>query len=150
MGGNLLFGNGPGLPSSDMMNSIGELELSAVAEADLPALCQFVGLVFGKDANVVQSWFDHWWRLNTSWNEGIPRGWLVRVHGKDIIAFTANIPLPFVITRRRGICYVTGTTGVHPNWRGKGLSKLVAQAFVEQQTPDLLVGTGSTPEAFKL
>ena len=133
-----------------MRQSIDELELSEVAEADLPALCQFVALVFNQNASVVQTWCHHWWTLNASWNFSIPRGWLLKTHNKEIIAFTSNIPLPYVIASHRGTCYVTGTTGVHPRWRGKGLSKLVARAFVEQKTPDLLVGTGSTPEAFKL
>jgi hypothetical protein len=133
-----------------MRHSIDELELSAVAEADLPAVCQFVTLVFNRDARLVQSWFDHWWTLNPVWNESIPRGWILRAQNNDIIAFTSNIPLPYVIGGKRGTCYATGTTGVHPNWRGKGLAKIVGRAFVEQKTPDLLVGAGSTPEAFKL
>src|SRR5262249_4025825 len=78
-----------------------------------------------------------------------PRGWLLK-HTKDIVAFTSNIPLPYVIAGQQGTCYVTGTTSVHPSWRGKGLSKLIARKFVEQKTPDLLVGTGSTPEALNL
>jgi hypothetical protein len=133
-----------------MKNSMNELELSEAAEADLPALCEFVALVFNHEARLVRSWFDHWWTLNTSWNESIPRGWLLKAHKNKIIAFTSNIPLPYVIANQRGICYVTGTTGVHPNWRGKGLSKRVTRPFIEQKMPDLLVGTGSTPEAFKL
>src|SRR5262249_44211192 len=133
-----------------MRSSINELELSAVAEVDLPAVRQLVTLVFNCDARLVQSWFDNWWTLNPIWNESIPRGWILRAQNKEIIAFTSNIPLPYVIAGNRGTCCATGTTAVHPNWRGKGLSKIVGRAFVEQKTPDLLVGTESTPGAFKL
>jgi hypothetical protein len=126
------------------------LAFAAVEEADLAPLCGFVAIVFDREPSVVQSWFDHWWKLNPIWNQSIPRGWLLRAQDYNVIAFTANIPLPYIIAGHPAVCYATGTTGVHHDWRGMGLSKWVGRAFVEQEAPDLLLCTGSTPEANKL
>jgi len=122
-----------------LMHQLG-VELCEVSESDFELLSRFVTLIFGLETGLVRSLFEFWWRLNPFWNETIPRGWLVRSPNKEIIAFTANIPLPYVVAGRRGVSYATGTIGVHPDWRGKGISKLVARSFAEQKTPDLLVG----------
>src|SRR4051794_34936673 len=103
------------------------IELSEAAEIDHSELARFLSLVHGPDYGVVESWFDHWWRLNPSWSEQIPRGWLLRSPRGAIIAFTANIPLPYIIAGERRLFYTTGSTSVHPEWRGKGLSKPVAR-----------------------
>jgi GNAT superfamily N-acetyltransferase len=126
------------------------VELCEVAEADFESLSRFVALIFNREPSLVRSWFEFWWRLNPLWNETIPRGWLVRSHNREIIAFTSNIPLPYMIGGQRGVCYATGAVGVHPDWRGRGIAKLVARSFSEQKTPDLLVGCESGPEAFRL
>ena len=126
------------------------VELCVVAESDFELLSRFVALIFNPEPSLVRSWFEFYWRLNPFWNEAIPRGWLVRSPNKEIIAFTSNIPLPYVIAGQRGVCYATGTIGVHPDWRGKGISKLVARSFAEQKTPDLLVGCDSGLKAFNL
>src|SRR5262245_58858005 len=132
------------------MKALGEIKPSEVVRADFEELSRFLAIVFGQEPSLECSLFDHWWERNPSWSQTIPRGWLLRAPNKEIIAFTANIPLPYVIAGRRGVCYANGTTGVHPDWRGKGLSKLVCRPFMEQKVPDFLIVTGSSPKMFGL
>jgi hypothetical protein len=132
------------------MKALSEIKVSEVVRDDYEELNRFLVIVFGQEPSLECSLFDHWWERNPSWNNTIPRGWLLRAQNKEIIAFTANIPLPYVIAGRRGVCYANGTTGVHPGWRGKGLAKLVCRPFIEQKVPDFLVVTGSSPIMFVL
>ena len=98
-----------------------DVELEPIAEgvAGLPAelqaddiddLTTFLVSVFGGEVRVWRDCFAHWWALNPAWRESIPRGWLIRSIAGDLIAFTANIPLRYVIAGQPALCCVTGST----------------------------------------
>jgi hypothetical protein len=119
-------------------------------EDALDDLAHFLASMFGGETHIWRNWFDHWWMLNPAWNPSIPRGWLVRSDAGAIIAFTANIPLNYLIEGKPALCCATGCTAVDPNFRGAGLAKAVARKFLSQTHGDLLIGTDSTPAAASL
>jgi hypothetical protein len=117
---------------------------------DAAGLSEFLAGVFGGQAGLWREWFAHWWDRNPACHASIPRGWLVRSTDGAPVAFTANIPLRYVIAGRAALCCVTGGTAVHRDWRGRGLARKVATKFVEQSNVDLTIGVDSTPAAFRL
>lgn len=129
------------------MQLIGTLELIEIQEEDLSGLGQFVSSVFGKPEGDVVEWFGHWWRRNPYWRPDIPRGWALVDDRREILAFTANIPVPYTVNGSEKICAVTGTTSVHPKWRGRGLAKRVGRPFTEQKNVSLLLGVDPSPPA---
>jgi GNAT superfamily N-acetyltransferase len=117
---------------------------------NFPELSAFIASIFGSATpDRVQWWFNHWWRENPNWHAGVPRGWLLRDQEGRLVAFTANIPFSYVIAGKPALCLVTGTTAVHPAWRGKGVSRLVGKLFAEQKGAALLIGVDSVPAALK-
>jgi hypothetical protein len=94
--------------------------------------------------------FAHWWTHNPAHNESIPCGWTVRSAAGGLVAFTANIPFPYVINGKSALCCATGSTAVDSNWRGVGLSKFVGQKFLDQPQSDVLVAAESTGAAYGL
>ena len=130
----------------------GPIKQSAVELQDgaFDELARFLGSVFGGDTCRWRGSFEHWWTLNPAWNASLPRGWLIRSNEGSIIAFTANIPLSYVVDGEPGLCCATGCTAVDPGFRGLGLAKTVGREFLNQTHGDLLVGVDSTPPAFGL
>jgi hypothetical protein len=119
-------------------------------QTDIEDLTHFLVSVFGGEPRVWQDWFLHWWSLNPAWQASIPRGWLIRSAAGKIVAFTANIPFPYVIDGQPALCCVTGSTAVDRNCRGLGLAKAVGRKFLNQADVDLLLGTHSTDAAYGL
>lgn len=118
--------------------------------SDAADLSEFLASVFGGQGSLWREWFAHWWDRNPACHAAIPRGWLVRSANGAPVAFTANIPLRYVIAGQAALCCVTGGTAVHHDWRGRGLARTVATKFVEQPNVDLTIGVDSTPAAFRL
>jgi GNAT superfamily N-acetyltransferase len=123
---------------------------SPLQRSDFEALSRLLATCFDVEEPEALVWFDHWWTSNPNWNPAIPMGWVLRDESINIIGFTANIPFRYVIGRQPGLCFVTGTTAVHPEWRGKGVSKLVGRLFAEQTGVELLVGVDSIPAALRM
>lgn len=123
------------------------VELQAGDEADLSEL--LAGVFDGQGGDWRQS-FAHWWDRNPARRATIPRGWIVRSANGAPVTFTANIPFRYVIADRPALCCVTGSTAVHPDWRGRGLARAVATKFIAQPDADLTVGVDSTPAAFAM
>ena len=112
-------------------------------------VARFLPRVLGNDVEHYLRLFHHWWDLNPSWNRKSPKGWAVYQNGQ-VVAFTANIPLPYIHEGRSVLCCATACTAVDERFRGLGLSKLVGERFVNQQDADLLLATRSTPVAYHL
>jgi GNAT superfamily N-acetyltransferase len=126
-------------------------ELSAVLlqEKDAIGTAELLAQVFGGTVDQKLETFNRQWTLNPAWSPDIPRGWIIRSDDGAILAHTTNIPFHYRINNAIGLCCATGGTVVHPDWRGRGLAKIVGEAFLKQKA-DLLVGVDSTPAAFNL
>jgi hypothetical protein len=124
-------------------------ESDAIDIEQTEKVASFLPKVFGNDREYYRRLFHHWWDLNPSWDRKSPKGWAVYEHGQ-VVAFTANIPLPYIHEGRSALCYATGCTAVDERFRGLGLSKLVGAQFVNQQDADLLLAIRSTPVAYHL
>jgi GNAT superfamily N-acetyltransferase len=109
----------------------------------------FLPGILGNDAEYYRQLFRHWWDLNPAWDRKSVKGWAVH-QGGQVVAFTANIPLPYVHDGGPASCYATGCTAVDERFRGRGFSKLIGGRFVAQQAAGLLLATRSTPVAFRL
>jgi len=120
-----------------------------VEEKHLPQLAEFLCAVFGGSATSKLDSFERQWNLNPAWNPKIPRGWIATTAKGNIVAHTTNIPQLYRKDANNLLCCATGNTAVHQDWRGKGLSKIVGRAFLEQQA-DLLIAVGSTPTAWDM
>ncbi|MGA9823312.1 MAG: hypothetical protein WBQ53_00520 [Methylocystis sp.] len=127
-----------------------EMAADPVVDADLGDIAKFLTLSFGGSESHYRQLFSYWWENNPSWKDGLPKGWAIKSQDGDIIALTANIPFAYVINGQAGKCFVTGYTCVDENWRGHRLSKKIGSAFLAQDDADLLIGTDSTPPAYKL
>ena len=127
-----------------------EFQLSELKETDFAHTARFLASIFGGDPQHMIGCLEHWSSANPAWNETIPRGWLIRSVEGAPIAFTSNIPFRYIIAGTPGICCATGSTSVHFDWRGRGLSKLIGRAFLNQECAALLIGTGSTDIAYRL
>jgi GNAT superfamily N-acetyltransferase len=121
-----------------------------VQASDLAGLSELLASVFGGQARNWLESFAHWWDRNPARHAGIPRGWIVHSANGAPVAFTANIPFRYVIAGQTALCCVTGSTAVHPDWRGRGLARAVATKFIEQPDAALTVGVDSTPAAFAM
>lgn len=112
-------------------------------------VASFLPRVLGNDVEHYLRLFHHWWDLNPSWNRKSQKGWAVYQKGQ-VVAFTANIPLPYIHEGRSVLCYATACTAVDERFRGHGLSKLVGARFVNQRDAGLLLAIRSTPVAYHL
>jgi GNAT superfamily N-acetyltransferase len=129
---------------------MGEFNACQLEEDDFAETAGLLSMVFGGTAEHWLQLFAHWWAANPAWSSRIPRGWIIRSADGAVIAHTANVPFYYIIDGNRGICCATGSTVVHPDWQGRGLSKLIALPFMNQIDADLVVGVGSTHVAHKL
>ncbi len=127
-----------------------EMAARQVVDADIGDIAKFLTLSFGGSESHYRQLFSYWWESNPSWGDGLPKGWVIKSQDRAIIGFTANIPFAYVINGQAGKCFVTGYTCVDENWRGHKLSKKIGSAFLAQDDADLLIGTDSTPTAYKL
>src|ERR1700730_17900787 len=126
-------------------------EMSAVRleESDITRTAELLAQVFGGSVAQKLETFNRQWNLNPAWSPDIPRGWVIKSNEGNVLAHTTNIPFYYRINDAIGLCCATGGTAVHPDWRGRGLAKIVGESFVKQKA-DLLIGVGSTPAAFNL
>jgi len=120
-----------------------------VEDRHLPQLAEFLCSVFGGSTSSKLDAFERQWELNPAWNVEIPKGWIVTTASGDILAHTTNIPQIYRNGANSILCCATGGTAVHPEWRGRGLSRLVGSAFLRQRA-DLLIAVGSTPIAWNM
>jgi len=119
-------------------------------DADFEETANFLPDVFGVGRLFAAENFTHWWHQNPSWSPDIFRGWVARSTGGQLIGFMANIPLPYMIDRTRSVCCAASSLVVHPEWRGHGVARAIGQAFLDQGSVGLLVGTESTEPAYRL
>jgi GNAT superfamily N-acetyltransferase len=97
----------------------------------------------------VAAWFRHWWIDNPIRNELTPRGWVALADG-EVVGFTANIRLPYVIDGADAVCCATGATAVRDDWQGRGVARQIGSAFVRQRNPPLLLAVDAIPAAERL
>lgn len=127
-----------------------ELNVCELQKNDFFDTAVFLASVFGGTVGEKLDLFAHWWEANPAWSPNIPRGWIARSKDNAVIAHTANIPFNYIIDGNPGLCCATGSTAVHSDWRGRGLSKSVGLPFVNQPDADLVIGVGSTELAYRL
>lgn len=125
-------------------------QLHELEEADFSELASFLALIFGQSAQHHDICLRHWSTQNPAWEANIPRGWLLRSSTGKLIAFTSNIAFNYVVEGAPSLGCATGTTAVHPDYRGQGLSKIVGRAFLEQRHRALLLAIDSTGPAHRM
>ena len=116
--------------------------------SDFDEAAVFVGRIF-ESANWL-SLFKHWWDNNPSWSESVPRGWIYRGEGGGVVGFMANIPFRYAIDDRSALACAASSLAVDASCRGQGLAKGIGRAYLAQEGADLLIGTGSSHEAWRL
>jgi hypothetical protein len=127
-----------------------QFDAQPVLPDDFDDVAKLLAATFGGTPSFHRGLFAYWWDANPAFRDDRPRGWLVRSPEREPIAFTANIALPYVVNGRPGACCATGSTSVSEHWRGHGLSRIVGAEFLRQHEIDLLIGTDSTPIAYRL
>lgn len=127
-----------------------EFSLAPLLESEFDDAARFLASVFGGEVERYLAEFSHWWEANPRWTPEMPRGWLARSKvTSEPIGFTSNIPFPYIINRAPALCFATGSTAVHPEWRRVGVAKALGQAFVSQPVA-FLVGADSSDPALRL
>lgn len=124
--------------------------LAPIQDDEFRDAAGFLASVFGSDVERYLGEFAHWWAANPRWTAKMPRGWLARAkQNNEPIGFTSNIPFPYTINGTTALCFATGSTAVHPQWRRRGVARAIGEAFLGQDAA-LLVGTDSSDAALQL
>ena len=131
-------------------NVVSDFVLAPIQDKEFRDAAGFLASIFGSGIERYLGEFAHWWAANPRWLAKMPRGWLARAKlDNEPIGFTANIPLPYTINGKTALCFATGSTAVHSQWRRRGVARALGQAFVGQDAA-FLVGNDASVPAMRL